>query len=204
MDFPGISQPIIWNLFASTFLLIALAELPDKTALATLLMASRHHPQGVFTGVAGAFFVQTLVAVLGGSLLNLLPHWLVQLTAALMFLVFAAISWKHSNESEEKNETGAKAGGKSFWQAAGSAFLVIFIAEWGDLTQLATAALVAQTHEPLTIFLGALTGLLFSTALTVWLGTKAGKFIKPRPLQRAAAVVFTLIGLYLLWRLIGN
>ena len=121
-----------------------------------------------------------------------------------MFLVFAGISWRHSNEPEEKTEAGAQAGGKSFWKAAGSAFLVIFIAEWGDLTQLATATLVAQTHLPLTIFLGALAGLWFSTALTVWLGTKASKFIKPKPLQRAAALVFTLIGLYLLWRLIGR
>jgi len=202
MNAVELSTAVSWNLVASTFLLIALAELPDKTALATVMMASRQNPRGVFLGVAGAFLVQTVVAVLGGSLLNLLPHWFVHLVAALMFLVFAFASWRQSNHPEEADEPGVKHKGKSFWKSAGSAFLVIFIAEWGDLTQLATAALVAQTHAPLAIFLGALSGLWFSTAFTVWLGTKAKKFIKPRPLHRAAALVFAAIGLFLMWRLL--
>jgi Ca2+/H+ antiporter, TMEM165/GDT1 family len=203
MDFAGLFQPINWNLFVSTFFLIALAELPDKTALATILMASRHHPVGVFLGVAGAFFVQTVVAVVFGSALNLLPHWVVQLLAAVMFLGFAAVSWIQSMKPEEKMAGDSKPKGLPFWKTVGSAFLVIFIAEWGDLTQLATCALVAKTHQILTIFLAALAGLWTTTAVTVWLGLRAKKFIKPKPLQRIAAVVFALVGLYMLWRLNG-
>ena len=129
MDFPGLSQTIDWNLFVSTFFIIGLAELPDKTALATVLMASRHHPAGVFLGVAGAFLVQTLVAVLFGNVLTLLPHWIVQLLAALMFLGFAAVSWIQSTKPEEKVKGASKLKTKYFYKTIGSAFLVIFIAE---------------------------------------------------------------------------
>ncbi len=201
MHLPGLFQSIDWNLFVSTFFIIGLAELPDKTALATVLMASRHHPAAVFLGVAGAFLVQTLVAVLFGNVLNLLPHWIVQLLAALMFLGFAAVSWIQSTKPEEKLRGASATKAQSFYKTIASAFLVIFIAEWGDLTQLATCALVAKTHQTLTIFLAAVSGLWAATALTVWLGLRAKNFIKPKPLQRAAAAVFALVGLYMLWRL---
>ncbi|MGH7738885.1 MAG: TMEM165/GDT1 family protein [bacterium] len=199
---PAAILPLIdWNLLASTFFLIALAELPDKTALATVLMASRLQPSGVFLGVTGAFLVQTLIAVLFGNVFRLLPHEVVQLLAAVMFLGFAAMSWIQSNRPPEEVEDDAPPSSRAFWKTAGSAFLVIFIAEWGDLTQLATAALTAQTHQSLTVFLGAFGGLCASSGFTVWLGSRAKNFIKPKPLQRAAAVVFALVGFYMLWRL---
>jgi putative Ca2+/H+ antiporter (TMEM165/GDT1 family) len=186
------------NLFASTFLLIFLAELPDKTALATILMATRSNPLAVFLGVAGAFVIQTLVAVLFGSALSLLPPFVIHTLAGLMFLVFAVVSWVQSNQvhpEESQKNPGKK---ESFWKVVVSAFLVIFIAEWGDLTQLATCALVAKYSRPWTIFFAALLGLWSTTALAVLFGNRAKKFINPRLLQRIASVAFALVGCYML------
>ncbi len=78
-----------WDLFRSVFFLIFIAELPGKTAFATLLLASRSRPTPVFIGVALAFTVQTIVAVLFGSLIALLPPNWVHLAAGLMFFWFA-------------------------------------------------------------------------------------------------------------------
>ena len=201
MDHWALSGGWDFGLFVSTFLLIFLAELPDKTALATVLMATRSHPLAVFLGVAGAFVIQTAVAVLFGSTLNLLPPSLIHLLAALMFLVFAAVSWVQSNRPPEKESLKSSGKNKKFWKTVFSAFLVIFIAEWGDLTQLATCALVAKYGNPWTIFFAALLGLWSMTALAILLGNRAKNLINPKLLQRAAAVAFALVGIYMLWTL---
>jgi Ca2+/H+ antiporter, TMEM165/GDT1 family len=143
-----------WKLFASTFALIFVAELPDKTAIATLLMATRHNPWGVFAGGAGAFVVQSLIAVTFGSMISLLPAKIVHIAAGLLFLVFAVLLWRENEEEEAEaaveKEDSPKA--TSLWKVIGSSFMVIFLAEWGDLTQLATATLAAQYRAPVTIF----------------------------------------------------
>src|SRR6516225_6630302 len=82
-----------WALFFSTFALIFLAELPDKTAVAVLIMASQRHPFAVFLGVCGAYLVQNVVAILAGSLLTLLPHRSVHVGAGILFLAFAVWMW---------------------------------------------------------------------------------------------------------------
>jgi putative Ca2+/H+ antiporter (TMEM165/GDT1 family) len=81
-----------------------------------------------------------------------------------------------------------------------AAFVLIFVAEWGDLTQFSTAALAAKYHSPWTIFLAAVTGLWAAIGLAGWLGGKAGLAFKQRTLRRVAAVVFALVGL---WSLLG-
>src|SRR5262245_35505197 len=89
------------TLLLSTFGVIFVAELPDKTAFATLLLATRQHPLAVFLGVAGAFVVQSLVAVAFGSVLAFLPEVAVKIGAAGLFFVFAISMWVHT-EREEK------------------------------------------------------------------------------------------------------
>ena len=184
-----------WALFFSTFALIFLAELPDKTAVAILILASRNHPLAVFTGVSLAFVVQTVIAVLFGSLFSLLPPHIVHVGSGLLFLVFAALMWF---KKEEKDKSRRKSSNVNFMKTAWTSFLVIFIAEWGDLTQLATATLVAKTHHPVTIFLAATLALWSSTALTVAIGHHAKKFVQPHILQNIAAVAFALVGILLL------
>ena len=184
-------------LFFSTFGLIFLAELPDKTAFATVIMATRRHPVAVFTGVAAAFVVQTFVAVLFGSLLNLFsPRW-VRMGAGVLFLFFAWKMWTQVDDEEEvEGVHGWRA--SSFMHAVWASFWVIFLAEWGDLSQLATATLVAKHGRPLTIFLGATTALLSVTGLAVTLGHNMKGRFSPEKISKAAAVVFAFVGVYFL------
>ncbi len=187
-----------WTLFASTFGLIFLAELPDKTAMATLLLAARHRAGPVFAGAAAALAIQSLVAVLLGSLLSRLPSRPVHVVAGIVFLIFAVVAWREKNEVEELVQAEDKKPALGFWKIAGSSFLVNFIAEWGDITQLATATLVAQTHAPLTIFFSSTLGLWAACGLTALIGHGAKKILNPAKIQKCAAVAFALVGIFLL------
>lgn len=185
------------KLFVSTFALIFLAELPDKTVFATLLLATRHHPVAVFLGVAAAFLVQNAVAVLFGSFLALLPPDPVRVVAGLLFLIFAVLAWRRSPD-EESGAGAAKRKALGFARTVLTSFTVIFVAEWGDLTQLAAATLCAKTAQPLTIFLAATSALWVVTALAIAVGNRAAKLVKPRLLERFAAVAFAGVGVLLL------
>jgi Ca2+/H+ antiporter, TMEM165/GDT1 family len=184
-----------WALFFSTFALIFLAELPDKTAVAIVILASRHHPFAVFTGVALAFVVQNIVAVLFGSVFSLLPVHIVHIGSGILFEIFALLMWFKREEKEKVADLQAQ---RNFWKTFWTSFVVIFIAEWGDLTQLATATLVAKYRQPLTIFMAATLALWSTTALGVWIGHHAKKAIRPQILQKIAAVAFGIVGLLLL------
>lgn len=187
-----------WNfgLFWSTFGLIFLAELPDKTALASVFLAGTHSPLAVFIGAAAAFLIQSLVACLFGSIFSMLPHSLVHYLAAALFLIFAVRMWLGRGEAE--GATGA-APGRHFWRSVVAAFMTIFVAEWGDLTQLATATLVAQYHNDIiTIFIASTLALWLVTALGVVVGHYAKRIIKPKLFQRLGAVAMTGVAVYLL------
>ncbi len=185
-----------WKLFASTFALIFVSELPDKTAFATLLLATRNRPLPVFCGAAGAFVVQSAVAVGFGSLFTFLPEKLVHLAAASLFLLLAVWMWRRV-PSEESVDVGGN-GRKRFVPTMASAFTVIFIAEWGDLTQLATAALAAEYGAPVTIFVSATLALWAVTGLGVLIGHTARRAMQPKLLQQIASIVFALVGTALL------
>jgi len=192
----------IWTfdpaLFASVFVLIFVAELPDKTAFAALLLAVRRRPLAVFVGAAGAFVVQSFVAVAFGGVLSLLPRRAVHVGAGLLFLGFAWSMW--TRDAEELPDVAEDAVETGFWQDAAAAFAVIFIAEWGDLTQLATAALAAKHARPLTVFLAATAALWCVTALAAVAGHRLKKSFDPRPLEKVAAVLFAAFGLYFILR----
>ena len=89
------------KLFLSAFGLIFVAELPDKTAFAALLLATRKHPLAIFIGGAAAFLIQSAIAVAFGSVFGLLPAQAVKIAAGLLFLVLAAVMWLRQ-EPEEK------------------------------------------------------------------------------------------------------
>ena len=194
--------PTIWTfdpaLFASVFVLIFLAELPDKTAFAALLLAVRRRPLAVFVGAAGAFVVQSFVAVAFGGVLSLLPARAVHVGAGLLFLGFAWTMWtREEEELPDIAEDGAETG---FWRDAAASFAVIFVAEWGDLTQLATATLAAKHGRPLTVFLAATAALWCVTALAAAAGHRLKKSFDPRPLEKFAAALFAAVGLYFILR----
>ena len=179
----------------STFGLIFLAELPDKTALAIILLASRQKPFGVFVGVAGAYVVQNLIAVFFGGLIALLPATLVHTCAGILFLIFAYIIWRHHDQVKEDTRFSPK---DTFWKAAFASFSIIFAAEWGDLTQLATVTLIAKWGEAWTIFLASTLALWLCSALMIWIGRKARKLLHPDLLHRIAALTFATVGILLL------
>ncbi|HTA76208.1 MAG TPA: TMEM165/GDT1 family protein [bacterium] len=181
------------TLFLSTFGLIFLAELPDKTAIAALVLATRNNPWAVFIGSASAFVIQSLVAVLFGSLFGLLPPHIIHTASGILFLVFAGMMWLRKQEEKEGSKEHL-----SFGKVVWTSFIVIFIAEWGDLTQLASATLVAKTHQVFTIFIASTAALWASTALAISIGHHAKKLIDPILLQKIAAAAFAIVGILLL------
>ncbi len=195
------------GLFLSVFSLIFFAELPDKTLFATFLLASRSNPWATFIGVAGAFLIQSIVAVLFGSLFKLLPESIVQGAAALLFFIFAWQSWRQKPEADSKDlddKLPHQAGRALFFKEIASSFTVIFIAEWGDLTQLATATIAARSESKLTVFLAATSALWTVTALAIWVGSRAKGWIRPELLQKIAAIAFFIVGCVMTYRLLSR
>ncbi len=181
-----------WALFFPVFGVIFAAELPDKTALAALVLATRHRPLPVLLGAGAALTVQTLVAVLAGNLVALLPRGPVHIFAGGLFLVSAAAMW-FRKEEEEEEETEAR-GPAGFWRSAWLVFVVVFVAEWGDLTQLATAGFAADQRSPYVVFAAATAALWAVTALATLAGNRAGKLLDAGLTKRIAAVVFAGVG----------
>jgi putative Ca2+/H+ antiporter (TMEM165/GDT1 family) len=138
------------------------------------------------------------VAVAFGKIISLAPeHW-VHLGAGILFLAFAVSGWLSRNEEEESEE--AKIGRGNFLRTAWKAFVVIFIAEWGDITQLATASFAARYEESLlVVFFASLLGLWAATGITVLLGMKIRHLISARRLKELSAALFALVGFYFIY-----
>lgn len=166
------------------FILIFPAELPDKTFIATLVLSTRYRRLAVWLGVALAFAVQCAIAVAAGGLLSLLPQ---RLVLGITFLLFAAgailmlVSGlrarsaelaEEANEAEEFEESAARHAGASTstWRIAITSFIVLFTAEWGDLSQLLTAGLAARTGQPFSVFFGAWLALIIVAGIAVLIG----------------------------------
>ncbi len=184
-----------WSLFFSVFGVVFVAELPDKTALAALVLATRHRPTAVLLGAAGALTIQSAVAVAAGQLVSLLPQRPVHVFAGALFLVCAVLMWRRKEEDE--GAIAEEDGRAGFWRSAWLVFAVVFIAEWGDLTQLATAALAAHYHSPYVVFAGATAALWAVAAIAAYVGHRAGKLLDPHLTKRVAAVLFAGIGVAL-------
>jgi Ca2+/H+ antiporter, TMEM165/GDT1 family len=188
----------------TVFTVIFLLELPDKTALAALLLATRHRPLPVFLGAAAAFVIQSAVAVLAGSLFSLFPREPIRIAAGLLFLVMAALLVRRNLRTEEVEEERAVAQEEvKHHRPFVTAFSVVFVAEWGDLTQLATAALQARYREPVVVFVAATLALWAVSAIAVGLGNRLGAWVPERPLQFAAAGVMVLVAIALITGLLG-
>ena len=97
------------SVIAAAFILVLPVELPDKTLFATLVLATRFRPLPVFVGVGTAFAVQSLIAVIAGSLLTLLPEAVVSSVVAVLFLVGAVILWRSVRSGAEEEDDLADA-----------------------------------------------------------------------------------------------
>jgi len=179
------------KLFLSIFAVIFVAELPDKTALSALLLATRHRALPVLLGAAAALTIQSAVAVIAGSLLSLLPPRAVHIGSGVLFLVSAIIMWvRHEDEASADDSGDQGRFGKALWMS----FSMVFLAEWGDLTQIATAGFAAHTRKPLIVFCAATAARWAVSALAVLIGNRAGRMLNPKLTKRVAAVLFALIG----------
>jgi len=175
---------------AVVFGVIFLAELPDKTALAGLMLGTRYRPGYVFAGVAAAFAVHVALAIAAGSLLTLLPHRWVQGVVGVLFLVGAAMLLLSKGEDEEEVRAPAD---QSFWKVAGAGFTLILVAEFGDLTQIMTANLAARYDDPLSVAIGAVLGLWAVAALGIFGGRLLMKRVPLRLITRVAAAVMVVL-----------
>ena len=164
----------------ATFAIIFPAELPDKSFIATLVLATRYPRLWVWLGASIAFGVQMLIAVAAGQLLSLLPRTLVLGVTALLFAVGAVVlvrgglrarAEEEAEEEVELEEFAAKATpGRHGLAAFATTFAVIFTAEWGDLTQLIAAGQAARTDSPLSVFLGSWLALCAVAGIGVLVG----------------------------------
>ena len=184
---------------ATAFLLIFPIEMPDKTFVATLVLATRYKPLPVWIGVIAAFAVQTVVAVTLGGLIGQLPRTPVEIFAGLMFLVGGLILIRgagkaDAEEAETEHEFEAKTkAGIHGWRVVGTSFLVLFVAEWGDLSQLLTAGLVVKYQEPVSVGVGAFLALATVSALGAVLGRALLKRIRLATIRRVGGGLCLLL-----------
>lgn len=174
----------------TAFALVFPAELPDKTALASLVLATRYRPLPVWLGAAGAFAVQCAIAVTAGRVIGLLPHRLVAAVAALLFALGAFLALR---QREPDDEVRATATTHSARRIAGTAFGVLFLAEWGDFTQLTTAALAGRYERPVEVFLGAWLALVAVSGLAATLGRSLLRVLPVRVVRLVAATLFACV-----------
>lgn len=187
----------------TTFLLVGIAEFPDKTMIATLIMGSRSRPLLVWLGAAGAFAVHTTIAVVAGGLIRLLPQHTVDIVVTVLFglgaLYLLAIP-ERAEIAKGRTETLTRDGfGSGGSRVVLTAFLVILIGEIGDLTQLLTLNLSAHYHSPWSVFVGALAALLTVSAIGAYGGRALLRWLPVQVIRRIGGVVllgFTAYGIY--------
>ncbi|MFD8814048.1 TMEM165/GDT1 family protein [Streptomyces sp. NPDC059627] len=186
---------------ALVFGVIFLAELPDKTALAGLVLGTRYRASYVFAGVAAAFLLHVVLAVAAGSVLTLLPQQIVHALTGVLFLGGAAVLLLKKGEEEEEIRKPAD---QSFWKVAGTGFMLILVAEFGDLTQIMTANLAARYDDPLSVGLGAVLGLWAVAGLGIVGGKALMKKVPLRLITQIAAVLMLALGVWSLWEAVAG
>lgn len=178
---------------AAVFPLVFLGELPDKTMFASLILASRGRPAAVWVGSVVAFAVHVVIAVaVGVALFHLISHRALEVVVGLIFLVGAVYAFLARNHTESSRATRAWTGRNAVLTSAA----VIFLAEWGDLTQIITANLAARYHQPLTVGLAALAALAAVAGIAVVAGSGVLRYLSVRTARLATAIALTGLAAY--------
>jgi putative Ca2+/H+ antiporter (TMEM165/GDT1 family) len=185
---------------AAVFPIIFIGELPDKTMFASLVMATRGRPFAVWLGAAGAFVVHVVIATtIGVALFHLVPHRLLDGIVALMFLAGAGLAIREATHAEHE-ERLVKKESVSGRRVVTTAFIVIFLAEWGDLTQILTANLAAHYHAPLSVGVGAVLALWAVAALAVIGGQSILRVVNIKTVRLVTAVVLVALAGWAGWQ----
>ena len=194
---------------AIVFGAIFLVELPDKTFIATLVLSTRFRPLFVWVGVSLAFLVQTLVAVSVGGLLAQLPRRPVEIFAAAMFLLGGVLLLRGASKADEEEAAAEEefshkgAATAVGLRAVGVSFGVLFLAEWGDLSQILTATLVLRYHQPLSVFVGAFLALVTISGLATILGRLLLARVRLATIRRAGGGVCLLLATVTVLEIVG-
>jgi putative Ca2+/H+ antiporter (TMEM165/GDT1 family) len=191
---------------ALAFAAIFVVELPDKTFIATLVLSTKFRPLFVWIGVGLAFLVQTLIAVALGKAVSFLPDTVVHVAAAVMFTIGAVILLREARshdaaEQDEEEDFAAKAGEAQGYKVILTSFLVLFAAEWGDLSQLLTLSLVAKYDDPVSVFIGAWGALLAVSGLAVIVGRVLLTRVRLSLLHYLGAGVCLLMACLTVWEM---
>jgi putative Ca2+/H+ antiporter (TMEM165/GDT1 family) len=179
---------------ALAFGIVLLVELPDKTLVATLVLSTRYRRRPVLVGVAIAFAVQCAIAATAGGLITLLPRRWVEAAVALLFAVGAVLLVRESlRPSDDDVELASRRVSLPFGRVVLTSFTVLFAAEWGDASQIATAGLVAR-HDgvgyAVATAAGAWLALIAVAALATVIGAAVLRRVRLHIVHRVAGAVF--------------
>ena len=189
--------------FLGIFALMFVLELPDKTMIAIIVMSTRARPFSIFLGAAGAFLVQMGIAVGAGGLLTLLPVHVKDVIVAVLFLGGGAylLFVPEKNEEESGERRGASERAATRVREIATAFGVIFVAEFGDLTQIQAANFSAKTHRPLEVFVAASAALVCVSFVGAYGGQLLQRVVPIAKIRVLGGLVFLGLGVYTLVQL---
>ena len=171
---------------------------------ASLALSTRFRKSYVFFGAAAAFLVHVIIAVTAGRFLTLLPRHLLEIVVGLLFLLGAGLLLfgKDEDESEEKSALRKKSTPTSsgtFLKVFATSFTVVFLGEWGDITQIVTANYAAKYQSTLSVAIGAILGLWLVAALGIFIGSALLERVPGRIVQRATGVILLLFAAFSIW-----
>jgi putative Ca2+/H+ antiporter (TMEM165/GDT1 family) len=186
--------------FLGIFALMFVLELPDKTMVAMVVMSTRARARSIVIGASAAFIVQTALAVSVGGLIALLPLRVKDAVVATLFLGGAAylllVSEKH--EETEGERQGEREQSATVMREVLTAFSVVFIGEFGDLTQIQAANLSAKTHQPLEVFIAGSIALIGVTFLASYGGQMLQRVVPLQRIRQLGGLVFLGLGMWTL------
>lgn len=177
---------------------VFIAELPDKSMFASLALSTRFRKSYVWAGAAAAFLVHVIIAVTAGHFLTLLPKRPLEIIVGALFLLGAGLLLfgKDEDEAEEKDKLaheGKKQLPGTFTKVFATSFTVVFLGEWGDITQIVTANYAAKYHDAWSVGLGAVLGLWLVAAFGVFIGSRLLERIPARRVQQGTAVILLIL-----------
>ena len=193
--------------FWTSFIVIALAEVGDKTQLLAIILSTKYGRLPVLLGLMMALSLLSLVAVLCGTIIfDIVPLVYVKILAAISFIVFAAWTFIEKDRGEDEGEVERAENDRKYKRTArvfSYVFGLVFVAEFGDKTQLSTIVLSSTLHEPLWIFLGAVLAFFVVDAPCVLLGKKIAERVNVRHIKIVSGIVFFALGTYFLLEVLG-
>jgi putative Ca2+/H+ antiporter (TMEM165/GDT1 family) len=184
-------MPQVLQAFLVAFGVVFLAELPDKTMFATIVLSTRYRrPLAVVVGVTLAMVLHSVLAVAVGEALRRLPRTPTQLAVAAVVLVGGVLLLRGGDDDDEVDTAPVH----SAWGVIGRSALIIGVAEFGDFTQLATVAIVADRGYAAAVALGSIVAHIAVAILAVLAGKWLERKLPVRTVQRAAGVLFIVFG----------